>query len=54
VHLTPHDQERLLVSYAAKLALRRRARAGRPGLRPDRHVDVVFVRRWLGRPVSKQ
>jgi urease subunit gamma len=26
VHLTPHEQERLLVSYAAELALRRRGR----------------------------
>jgi len=26
VRLTPHEQERLLVSYAAELALRRRAR----------------------------
>lgn len=26
MHLTPHEQERLLVSYAAELALRRRGR----------------------------
>jgi urease subunit gamma len=26
VRLTPHEQERLLISYAAELALRRRAR----------------------------
>ena len=26
MHLTPHEQERLLVSYAAELAWRRRAR----------------------------
>lgn len=53
MHLAPHEQKRLLVSYAAELALRRRARGRRPGLRPDRHVDVVFVRRCLGKPVSK-
>ncbi len=38
MHLTPHEQERLLVSYAAELALRRRAR----GLRLN-HPEAVAV-----------
>jgi urease subunit gamma len=38
VHLTPHEQERLLLSYAAELALRRRAR----GLRLN-HPETVAV-----------
>ncbi len=38
MRLTPHEQERLLVSYAADLAGRRRAR----GLRLN-HAEVVAV-----------
>lgn len=38
MHLTPHEQERLLVSYAAELAQRRRAR----GLRLN-HPEAVAV-----------
>jgi urease subunit gamma len=38
VHLTPHEQERLLVSYAAELAARRRER----GLRLN-HPEAVAV-----------
>lgn len=38
MHLTPHEQERLLVSYAAELAARRRVR----GLRLN-HPESVAV-----------
>jgi len=38
VHLTPHEQERLMLSYAAELAQRRRAR----GLRLN-HPEAVAV-----------
>jgi urease gamma subunit len=38
VHLTPHEQERLMVSYAAELAARRRAR----GLKLN-HPEAVAV-----------
>lgn len=38
MRLTPHEQERLLISYAAELALRRRAR----GLRLN-HPETVAV-----------
>jgi urease subunit gamma len=38
VHLTPHEQERLMLSYAAELAHRRRAR----GLRLN-HPEAVAV-----------
>jgi urease subunit gamma len=38
VRLTPHKQERLLISYAAELALRRRAR----GLKLN-HPEAVAV-----------
>jgi urease subunit gamma len=38
VRLTPHEQERLLISYAAELALRRRAR----GLKLN-HPEAVAV-----------
>ena len=38
MHLTPHEQERLLVSYAAELAWRRRGR----GLRLN-HPEAVAV-----------
>ena len=38
MRLTPHEQERLLLSYAAELARRRRAR----GLRPN-HPEAVAV-----------
>ena len=38
MHLTPHEQERLLISYAAELAWRRRGR----GLRLN-HPEAVAV-----------
>ncbi len=38
VHLTPHEQERLLISYAADLALRRKARGRRLN-----HPEAVAV-----------
>lgn len=38
VHLTPHEQERLMLSYAAELAARRRAR----GLKLN-HPEAVAV-----------
>ncbi len=38
MHLTPHEQDRLMVSYAAELATRRRAR----GLRLN-HPEAVAV-----------
>lgn len=38
MRLTPHEQERLLLSYAAELALRRRAR----GLRLN-HPEAIAV-----------
>ena len=38
MHLTPHEQERLMLSYAAELAHRRRAR----GLRLN-HPEAVAV-----------
>ena len=38
MRLTPHEQERLLISYAAELALRRRAR----GLKLN-HPEAVAV-----------
>jgi urease subunit gamma len=39
VHLTPHEQERLLISYAADLAVRRRAR----GLRLNHPEAVAMI-----------
>jgi urease subunit gamma len=38
MRLTPHEQDRLLISYAAELARRRQAR----GLRPN-HPEAVAV-----------
>jgi urease subunit gamma len=54
VHLTPHEQERLLISYAADLAQRRRAR----GLRLNYPEAVAVITSFLleaardGRTVS--
>ncbi len=43
VHLTPHEQERLLISYAAELAHRRRAR----GLRLNHPEAVAVITSYL-------
>jgi urease subunit gamma len=43
VHLTPHEQERLLISYAADLALRRRQR----GLRLNYPEAVAVITSFL-------
>lgn len=43
MHLTPHEQERLLVSYAAELAHRRRAR----GLRLNHPETVAVLASWV-------
>jgi urease subunit gamma len=43
VHLTPHEQERLLISYAAELAARRRAR----GLRLNHPEAVAMITSYL-------
>jgi urease subunit gamma len=43
VHLTPHEQERLLISYAAELARRRRAR----GLRLNHPEAVAVITSYL-------
>jgi urease subunit gamma len=43
VHLTPHEQERLLLSYAAELAHRRRAR----GLRLNHPEAVAVLSSWV-------
>jgi urease subunit gamma len=54
VHLTPHEQERLMLSYAAELAHRRRAR----GLRLNHPEAVAVLSSWVlegardGRSVS--
>lgn len=54
MHLTPHEQERLLISYAADLAQRRRAR----GLRLNYPEAVAVITSFLleaardGRTVS--
>jgi urease subunit gamma len=54
VHLTPHEQERLLISYAADLAQRRRQR----GLRLNHPEAVAVITSFLleaardGRTVS--
>jgi urease subunit gamma len=54
VHLTPHEQERLLISYAADLAQRRRQR----GLRLNYPEAVAVITSFLleaardGRTVS--
>ncbi len=41
--LTPHEQERLLVSYAAELALRRRGR----GLRLNHPESIAVISSFL-------
>ena len=43
MHLTPHEQERLLLSYAAELAHRRRAR----GLRLNHPEAVALLSSWV-------
>jgi urease subunit gamma len=43
VRLTPHEQERLLISYAAELARRRRAR----GLRLNHPEAVAVITSYL-------
>ena len=43
MHLTPHEQERLMVSYAAELAHRRRAR----GLRLNHPESVAVLASWV-------
>jgi urease subunit gamma len=43
VHLTPHEQERLMVSYAAELAHRRRGR----GLRLHHPETVAVLASWV-------
>ena len=43
MHLTPHEQERLMVSYAAELAQRRRAR----GLRLNHPETVAVLASWV-------
>ena len=43
MHLTPHEQERLLISYAAELALRRRAR----GLRLNQPEAIAVVTSYV-------
>jgi urease subunit gamma len=43
VLLTPHEQERLLVSYAAELALRRRGR----GLRLNHPESIAVISSFL-------
>jgi len=43
VHLTPHEQERLMLSYAAELAHRRRAR----GLRLNHPEAVAVLSSWV-------
>ena len=54
MHLTPHEQERLMISYAADLALRRQAR----GLKLNYPESVAIIASFLlegardGRTVS--
>jgi urease subunit gamma len=43
VHLTPHEQERLMLSYAAELAHRRRGR----GLRLNHPETVAVLASWV-------
>jgi urease subunit gamma len=43
LHLTPHEQERLMLSYAAELAARRRAR----GLRLNHPETVAVLSSWV-------
>jgi urease subunit gamma len=43
VHLSPHEQERLMLSYAAELAHRRRAR----GLRLNHPEAVAVLSSWV-------
>lgn len=55
MHLTPHEQERLLISYAADLALRRRQR----GLQLNYPESVAVISSFIlegardGRTVSE-
>jgi urease subunit gamma len=54
MHLTPHEQERLMISYAADLALRRQAR----GLKLNYPESVAIIASFIlegardGRTVS--
>jgi urease subunit gamma len=43
LHLTPHEQERLMLSYAAELAHRRRGR----GLRLNHPETVAVLSSWV-------
>ena len=43
MHLTPHEQERLMLSYAAELALRRRGR----GLRLNHPESIAVISSFL-------
>ena len=43
VHLSPHEQDRLMLSYAAELAHRRRAR----GLRLNHPEAVAVLSSWV-------
>ena len=43
MHLTPHEQERLMLSYAAELAHRRRGR----GLRLNHPETVAVLSSWV-------
>ena len=43
MHLSPHEQERLMLSYAAELAHRRRAR----GLRLNHPEAVAVLSSWV-------
>ena len=43
MHLTPHEQERLLISYAAELAHRRRAR----GLRLNQPEAIAVLTSYV-------
>ena len=43
MHLSPHEQERLMLSYAAELAHRRRAR----GLRLNHPETVAVLSSWV-------
>ena len=43
MHLSPHEQERLMLSYAADLAHRRRAR----GLRLNHPETVAVLSSWV-------
>lgn len=43
VHLTPHEQERLLISYASDLALRRKAR----GLKLNYPESIAIISSFI-------